>query len=241
MKNKNKYFLITIFVLALIISGCSLRGDVAGEQDDKKYSGDLPQKVEVSAVTAEDHIQGNSDAPVTMIIYSDFECSFCAKFEGAGGSIEQAKEFFGYKLRIVFRHNPLPFHNYAQQAAEASECAHEQSSLMAVKNKFWQMHDLLFINTANNQLNLQQIYKNAEELDLDMDKFKQCLEDEKYKDKVLASVAEAKKIGANGTPTSFINGRIVVGAVPFEDYQTEYGLQPGLKSIINKVLEEVGK
>ncbi len=228
-------------MLVLIISGCSLRGDVAGEQEEKKYAENLPEKVEVPAVNSEDHIQGNNDALVTMIIYSDFECSFCAKFEGAGGSVEQAKEFFGDKLRIVFRHNPLPFHNYAQLAAEASECAYEQRSLMAVKDKFWQMHDLLFINTNNQQLNLQQIYKNAEELDLDMDQFKQCLEDEKYKDKILASVAEAKKIGANGTPTSFINGRIVVGAVPFEDYQTEYGLQPGLKSIVSGVLEEVGK
>ena len=116
---------------------------------------------------------------------------------------------------------PLPFHNFAQGAAEAALAANEQG-------KFWEMHDKMFANQQ--ALDRPSLEKYAEELGLNMARFKSALDSGKFKAKVAADSAEGTKAGANGTPTFFINGYRLVGAQPPDAF----------KAIIDKELKKKG-
>lgn len=175
-----------------------------------------------------DHLWGDAGAPVKMIVYDDFECPFCAGFYD---TVEQVKKEFGGKVAVVFRHYPLiTIHAYSLKAAEASECAAEQ-------DKFWGMYQKLFAANKAGNLNEATIRQAAKDLNLDAVKFEQCLAGEKYKDKILSQMLEAKNFNVNGAPTTFINGEIVVGATPFEDFTAQDGVKTeGMKSLILRAL-----
>jgi protein-disulfide isomerase len=150
---------------------------------------------------------GPSDAKVTIVEWSDFECPFCGR---VGPALKQIKETYPKDVRVLFRHQPLPFHPNAKPAAEASLAAHEQG-------KFWEYHDKLFANQR--ALDRASLEKYAQELGLDMGKFKSALESGKFRAKVEADSSAGAAAGANGTPTFFINGREFVGAQPFESFK----------------------
>jgi protein-disulfide isomerase len=151
---------------------------------------------------------GPQHAKVTIVEWSDFECPFCGR---VGPTLKQIKDTYGKDVKVVFRHQPLPFHPNAKLAAEASMAAHEQG-------KFWEYHDKLFSNQK--ALTRPDLEKYAQELKLDMGKFKQALDTGKFRAKVEADSAAGNSVGANGTPTFFINGRQFVGAQPFENFKT---------------------
>ncbi len=153
--------------------------------------------------------KGPASAKVTIVTFSDFQCPFCSRVVPTFQKIEE--EYKG-KVRIAFKHLPLPFHDKAGIAAEASMAAHEQG-------KFWQMHDKLFANQQ--ALDRPSLEKYAQELGLDMKKFKAALDAGKYKKHVEEDAKYAANVGASGTPTSFVNGKAVVGAVPFDDFKRE--------------------
>jgi protein-disulfide isomerase len=161
------------------------------------------QKIEVGSAP----VKGPANAPVTIVAYSDFECPFCNRVLP---TLKQVEEEYKGKVRIAFKHQPLPFHPNAKPAAAASMAAHEQG-------KFWEMHDKLFANQR--ALDRASLEKYAQELGLDMGKFKSALDSNKYAAQIEADSAEGMRVGANGTPTFFINGRTVVGAVPFENFK----------------------
>src|SRR3989344_203228 len=197
-------------VFVLLISGIVYWGI---KDESKRQSGqdqqEQKQAQNLSPINENDHIIGSIDAPVQMIIYSDFECPYCARFVD---TIEKVKAEFGDKVAITFRHFPLVFHKEAVPAAIASECAAEQG-------KFWEMHDKLFEDNENKKFNAEEFKKDAGELGLDQAKFNQCLDTNKYKEKVQRQMLEGKSVGVTGTPTTFINGEFVIGATPFEDYK----------------------
>src|SRR5262249_40984606 len=114
------------------------------------------------------------------------------------------------KVKVAFKHLPLPFHQNAKLAAIASMAANEQG-------KFWEYHDKLFAN--QNALDRASLEKYAQDLGLNMAKFKADLDSRKYEAQIDQDSAEGNKIGANGTPTFFINGRQLVGAQPFEQFK----------------------
>ena len=118
---------------------------------------------------------------------------------------------YGNDVSLAFRHNPLPFHNNAMIAAEAAEAAREQG-------KFWQMHDKLFANQG--ALDRPNLEKYAQEIGLDMGKFKSALDGEKYKDRIKKDMDDAANFGARGTPNFFINGRNFRGAQPLEAFKS---------------------
>jgi len=181
----------------------------------------------VRSVSEEDHIIGKLDAPVQLIIYCDFECPFCAQFSD---TVNQIKDEFGDKVVIAFRHFPLRSHFNAISAAITSECASEQG-------KFWEMHDKLFADNKAGRMGVEQYKKDAEELELDLVKFNQCLDTEQYKDKIEAQLEEAKSFGVTGTPGNFVNGEPIPGAYPLEDFTDSQGnKREGMKSIINRHL-----
>ncbi|MBN1204539.1 MAG: thioredoxin domain-containing protein [Myxococcaceae bacterium] len=151
---------------------------------------------------------GPKHAKVTIVEWSDFECPFCGR---VGPTLAKIKETYDKDVRVVFRHQPLPFHANAKLAAEASMAAHEQG-------KFWEYHDKLFSNQK--ALSRADLEKYAQELKLDLGKFKQALDSGKFRAKVEADSSAGSAVGANGTPTFFINGRQFVGAQPFENFKT---------------------
>ncbi len=174
-----------------------------------------------------DHIWGDLNAPVQLIIYDDFECPFCARFYD---TVNQIKEHFGDKVVVVFRHFPLRFHPNAMNAALASECAAEQG-------KFWEMYDKIFADNKAGRLSVEQLKKDAKDLGLDLVKFNQCLYTKKYKDKIERQMLEGRNAGVTGTPGNFVNGRPVPGAYPFEDFKRGDKQVEGMKSIIESYLK----
>jgi protein-disulfide isomerase len=161
-----------------------------------------PIRVEVAATGP---AQGPANAPVTIVEFSDFQCPFCSRVIP---SLNQVKEKYGDKVRIVFRQYPLPMHPQAQKAAEASLCANDQ-------DKFWQLHDAMFANQQ--ALGVDQLKAKAAELGLNAETFNSCLDSNKYAAQVATDLKEGSAAGVSGTPAMFINGRFVNGAVPFEE------------------------
>jgi protein-disulfide isomerase len=179
-----------------------ITGAVAADEPVKDV-----QRVEVG-VDGEPSI-GSSDAPVEVVVFSDFECPFCARF--AQQTLAGLKDFVDAgRLRLVFRNFPLPFHSDAQKAAEAAECASEQG-------KFWEFHDRLF--ASQNDLAVASLKNYAKEMGLDSAGFDECLDSGRMAAEVQSDLADGEKAGVSGTPTSFVNGIIVVGAQPPEAFR----------------------
>lgn len=155
-------------------------------------------------------LKGAESAIVTIVEYSDFECPFCGRVNPTMKQIMETPEYAG-KIRVIFKHNPLPFHKNAPLAAEASLAAHAQG-------KFWEMHDKLFDNMK--ALTRPDLEKYATEIGLDMVKFKEALDKNTYKDAVAKDLADAGKAGVKGTPHFLVNGKAISGAQPFEAFKT---------------------
>jgi protein-disulfide isomerase len=176
----------------------------------QKYFDDLRARYKVEYLMEPDRIEvsangpavGPASAPVTIVEFSDFQCPFCSRLLP---TMEQVKAKYGDKVRIVFRQFPLNFHQFAQKAAEASLCANEQG-------KFWQMHDAMFQNQQ--ALAVEQLKAKAAELGLNGEQFNACLDQGKFVAQVQADMEEGTKVGVNGTPAMFINGRFLSGAQP---------------------------
>ncbi|MEK7097672.1 MAG: thioredoxin domain-containing protein [Patescibacteria group bacterium] len=226
-----KNLIIGIIVTILLISGIvywGVREEAKKQDDNQGEQQEQKQAQNLSPISKNDHLIGDLNAPVQMIIYSDFECPYCARFVD---TIEKVKAEFGDKIAITFRHFPLAFHKDAMPAAIASECAAEQG-------KFWEMHDKLFEDNEDKKFSIAEFKNDAKELGLDQAKFNQCLETDKYKEKVQKQMLEGKSVGVTGTPTTFVNGEFVIGAIPFEDYKDSEGRQQsGMKKIIERKLK----
>lgn len=149
----------------------------------------------VLPVSERDHVQGPEDAPVTFVEYGDYECPYCRLVYY---DIQGLQEQLGDRLRYVYRHLPIEsVHPHARLAAEAAEAAGAQG-------KFWEMHDALF---THEDLNEEQIYGFAQDLGLDMVRFRQELDEGQHADKVQEDFRSGIRSGANGTPTFFVNGQ----------------------------------
>ncbi|HEX7979463.1 MAG TPA: thioredoxin domain-containing protein [Gemmatimonadaceae bacterium] len=148
---------------------------------------------------------GKSEAPVTLVEFSDFQCPFC---QAAAPTLKQVEQKFGEKVRIVYRQYPLTnLHPFAFKAAEASLCANEQG-------KFWQMHDAMFADQQ--RLSVSDLKQTARRLGMNGKSFDGCLDSGRYVEQVQNDQKEGSRIGVTGTPAMFINGVSVEGgAVPY--------------------------
>ncbi len=153
-------------------------------------------------------VMGPASAKVTVVAFSDFQCPFCSR---AVPTLHQIENDYKGKIRVAFKNMPLPFHDKAHLAAEAALAANEQG-------KFWEMHDKLFANQQ--ALDRPNLEKYAEDLGLNMAKFKAALDSGKFKDRVDREAKEGNGYGATGTPTFFINGKKLVGAQPVDAFKT---------------------
>ncbi len=159
----------------------------------------------------DDPVKGKADAPVTIIEFSDFQCPFCAKFYKETLPSIDSQYIKTGKVKLVFRDFPLSsIHQTAQKAAEAGECAHEQG-------KFWEMHNKIFDNQES--LSVDNLKKWAADLGLDTTKFNSCLDSGKYESEVEDDVEDAQAAFVSGTPSFFVNGVAVSGALPYDSFK----------------------
>lgn len=150
--------------------------------------------------------RGPVDAPIVLIEYTDFQCPFCGRVQP---TLETLRERYGDSIRMVFKHLPLAMHQQAQFAAEASLCAGDQDG-------FWPMHDWLFINHTT--ISRETVLAQATEQGLDIDALNVCLDEGTHTAHVEADLKEAGSFGITGTPGFTVNGRILTGAQPLENF-----------------------
>jgi protein-disulfide isomerase len=150
----------------------------------------------------DDPALGPSDAPITIVEFSDFNCPYCQRFHIE--TFPALMESYPDQIHFVYRDFPVVG---GLESALASECAHEQDS-------YWEYHNLLFSGTQTRGTEGFLAY--AEELGLDADAFEACLTEGRYADEVEADAMYAAGLGITGTPTFFINGIPLVGAQPLE-------------------------
>lgn len=146
-------------------------------------------------VSSRDHIQGPEDAPVVFVEYGDYECPHCLQAHSIVGELQDR---LGERFCYVYRHFPIrTSHPNAQHAAEAAEAAGAQG-------KFWEMHDKLFENQTD--LSSEKFIEYAEQLGLDVERFKRELDEQVHASKVQEDFRSGVRSGVNGTPTFYING-----------------------------------
>ena len=151
--------------------------------------------------------RGPTNAPVTMVVFSDFECPYCKKLKELISEEPLLKS--GDKVRLVFRHMPMSQHPWAQQAAEAAACAQFQSP-----DAFWALHDRLFENqrTITSADAPEQIKELAAGVPrLDMERFQDCLNRQMSLGTVVRDRETGKRVGVVATPTVFLNGTQIPG------------------------------
>jgi len=151
-------------------------------------------------------VLGNENAPITIIVYSDFQCPYCQR---GYYTMEQVIDEYGENLKAIFKNFPLSFHEYAEKAAEAGECANDQGM-------FWELHNLMYKN--NQALTVEDLEGYAADLGLDTETFNTCLESGEKEAEVAKDMEDGVSAGITGTPTFFINGQMLVGAQPYESF-----------------------
>src|SRR3989344_1300197 len=166
--------------------------------------------IDMEALANEDKIEGDPNAPVTIVEFSDFQCPFCGNFY-TNTLLQLRTDYIDTgKVKLIYRDFPLSFHPEAQPAAEAAECAAEQG-------KFQEFHDKIFTNQA---IMSSASYKQwAQEFGLNTQQFDDCVSSGKYRAEVQADFSEGQAAGVSGTPTFFINGQKVVGAQPYSVFK----------------------
>ena len=164
---------------------------------------DVQGQVRLEIEEDDDPVLGPSQAPITIIEFSDFRCPFCQRFHVE--TFIPLIEAYPDQIRFIYRDFPVVG---GFEAALASECAHEQDA-------YWEYHNLLFSGIYPD-LNSEAYLGYAEQLTLDLESFSSCLEEARYTTEVEADAQYAAGLGITGTPTFFINGIPLVGAQPLE-------------------------
>ncbi|WP_437626386.1 DsbA family protein [Sorangium sp. So ce1151] len=184
-----------------------------------------PERKEVAAPAPNSPWKGGEKAKVVMQVFSDFECPFCKRVED---TVSQISKTYGDKLKIVWRHRPLPMHKNAPLASEAAQEAYAQKGNAG----FWAYHEVLFKNQGQPEaFSRASLEKYAEEQGLDMTKFKKALDTNTHKAFVDSENSVADKAGISGTPAFVVNGYFISGAQPFSKF----------KKLIDKAFKEAGE
>jgi protein-disulfide isomerase len=151
--------------------------------------------------------KGPANAPVKIVEFTDFQCPFCKASEG---TVKQLEAKYGNKIQLVHMDYPLSFHSHAVDAANAARCANEQG-------KFWEFHDSLFNNQG--KLAPADLKASAKAMGLKSAEFDACFDKAKFQPVVKQNQAAGEKVGVDGTPAFFINGRSIVGAQPMPQFE----------------------
>jgi len=183
----------------------------------KKRKAEDPNKI-YNVPVGNAPFKGPKDAPITIVVFQDFQCPFSKRSQP---TVEQLMKAYPNQIKLAFKNFPLGFHKEAMIAAEAALAADAQG-------KFWEMHDKIFANQK--QINIDNLKSYAQELNLDMTTFNNDIESKKYKKVIDTDMKLARGAGVRGTPTFFINGKKIVGAKPLKAFQEVIdGLMKGKK------------
>src|SRR3989344_5719261 len=185
----------------------------SGSGEDLVKQAQVGNTTEVK-ITKRDDAAIIGSGKVELVEFSDFQCPFCQRFYNDAYKQIKAKYIDTNKVKFTYRHYPLSFHQNAQKSAEASECANDQG-------KFFEYHDVLFENSDadGTGLNTADLKKYAVNLGLDAAKFNACLDNGTKEEIVKKDFAEGQRLGVNGTPTIYVNGKAVIGAQPFSVFE----------------------
>jgi protein-disulfide isomerase len=164
-----------------------------------------PSRVELKIDGAP--FKGPATAPVTIVEFQDFHCPFCQRVQS---TLVQLAARYGDRVKLVYRDFPIDsLHPQARNAHEAARCANAQG-------RFWSYHDALYAKPPNGSLDgLKAI---AKEADVELEAFERCLNARTYRSAVQSDIDEGTRLGVAGTPTFFINGRVISGAQPLETF-----------------------
>lgn len=186
--------------------GKNVREEASQRAAKKEQPAEDPNKV-YSIPVGDSPFKGAKDAPVTLVMFQDFQCPFSQR---AQATVKQLVDAYPGKIKVVFKNFPLAFHKQAALAAEAALAAGAQG-------KFWEMHDKIFANQK--QMEIDTLKQYAQELKLDMQKFNADLESHRFKAAVDEDMKTATGAAVRGTPTFFANGKKIVGAKPLAEFQ----------------------
>lgn len=194
------------------VASPDLKHVVVGEVVDTSID---PAKAVMAKIdTKGEPFKGAKDAPVTIVEYSEFQCPYCKR--GFDTIENQVLKQYEGKVKFYFKHFPLPFHPWAEPAAIAAECAQVQK-----EDAYWKIYEQFFAHQS--EINPQNVKdKSVEYLKdsgIDMAKWTTCYDNKETLAKVKAEHAEGQSLGVTGTPAFFINGRMLVGAQPFEQFK----------------------
>jgi protein-disulfide isomerase len=154
-------------------------------------------------------VLGKKDAKVQIVEFSDFQCPYCSRGAETMKAIEKK---YGSKISIAFKNYPLPFHERAQPAAEMGRCV----KVIGGDDKFWKFHDIAFKN--QDKLDNDNLLKFAKEAGANEAKVKECYDKGQFKADIQKDSEYGNKVGVRSTPTFFINGQMVAGALPIEQF-----------------------
>ena len=216
-QNKNYLLPASILIAAILIAGAVIYStgakNIKPEKQNAQETAQRPSKPQID----DDVVLGNPDAPVTIFIFSDYQCSFCGKFFEETELLIRKNYVETGKVKMV--HKDLAFLGpESKAAAQAAECAKDQG-------KYWQYHDVLFETEIrdgqehNGNLNKNLFGKIASDLKMNVDEFLLCFDSQKYAAEVEKDIQEAQSaMERTSTPTIFINDKMIQGAYPYNAF-----------------------
>jgi protein-disulfide isomerase len=195
------------------------------QMDDAQPSGS--ETVDVSSISAQgEPVLGESDAPVTVYMYEDFECPFCQRFEQQAVTQIVSNYVESGQVKLVWKDFPLTqIHPWSEDGAVAMECVYREAG----NDVFWNVKDQVFENqqtlstsNVNDMIINWASQQGASESDIRI-----CIEDGDARQEVRSDLTEGQNIGASGTPTAFVNDQKIVGAQPFSQFESAIESQLG--------------
>ncbi len=210
----------TVIAAAVVVAGALIGAAIIFSRQSPQKSvtaidgveSGVPSTLENPHIFEEgDPALGSPGAPVVMVEFSDFQCPFCKRFFDASGKAILEQYVKTGAVRFVYRDFPLDdAHPKARAAAEAAECAGAQG-------KFWQFHDYLFENQS--KISSMDFVAVGDMFGLDSARFSACVRGRETSDEVEKDFRDGILLGVEGTPTFFVNGTLVSGALPFSQFQ----------------------
>lgn len=246
-KNNGKFLPISILVASILVSGSlsffgyeyanKMTDDVFNTKVEegikafiaKQQAASQPEDKTGTVVegdyTDDDAVLGDSDAPVTMIEFSDYQCPVCQRFHAEVYPALKSKYIDTGKMKLVYRDLPLTsIHPNAYPAALAAECVKDQGG----DDMYYTMHENIFKAALSEEMTAESLRKSAGASGANLSKFDSCVASEKFKDEIAKDTQDATDIGFRGTPGFLINGYMMDGLYSLEAYE----------QVIDKALEK---
>lgn len=208
-----------IIVGAVIVAAAIIYSNYSGGIDTDDQEAQLQNQEAVEVSIDDDAILGDPDAPVTIIEFSDYQCPFCRNFWDETLPLIIGEYVSVGKVKFVYRDFPLSSHPLALPFAEAAECSADQ-------DKYWEMHDVIFeeqgklVDGTLDSIDVTDFSDWAEDLEMNVEEFETCMADHKYLEEIQKDFDDGAAAGVSGTPSFFINGEMITGALPFEAFKT---------------------